>query len=101
MRKIIIIALLGIVLAGCGHNQPKPTVQYCPVPPELQLVPQGDLTLPAPSSKLVKPKDGEAYFVLTQDDFYLWLDNNKQLEEYIRDCRKRVELVREYYESGN
>lgn len=74
------------------------TERPCQVPPELHLVEQGALTLPAPNVKLVHPKSGDPYFVMTEQDFYVWLDNNSQLANHIRECRTRVQMVKEYYE---
>lgn len=96
MRKLI--ASLGVVfLVGCSTVTP---VEVCQVPPKLEIVPQGSLTLPSPSATLVTPEDGEPYFVIRQEDFFLLLDNNKQLENYILECKDRNQKIMQYYEDG-
>jgi hypothetical protein len=96
MRQII-IAMAMLLMVGCATVTP---IEVCQVPPELKLVPQGSLTLPAPSVTLVTPEDREPYFVIEQMDFFLLLDNNKQVENYILESRERSVKIKKYYEDG-
>ncbi len=96
MREIILVITL-LVVVGCSTITPR---EVCQVPPELKLIPQGSLTLPAPSVTLVTPEDREPYFVIEQLDFFLMLDNNKQVENYILESRERGKKIKQYYEDG-
>lgn len=96
MRQLI-LAISILLMVGCASVKP---IEVCQVPPELKLVPQGSLTLPAPTVTLVTPEDREPYFVIEQMDFFLLLDNNKQVESYILESKERSLMIKQYYEDG-
>ena len=104
MRLITAILCVG-VLSGCA-TAPQTACEMCAEknpcqpPPTISLIPQTALTLPTPLATLVKPANGDPYFKLSENAFYVWVDNNQQLAEYIRECRTRTDKVIEYYEAG-
>jgi len=95
MRTIIITILSLVLLAGCGHNQPK----VCAVPPELQLIPQGELTLAHPRAMLLTI-EGKKFVAFTPEDWEMIIRNNALIAEYIKEAKQRVIVTKEYYEQG-
>jgi hypothetical protein len=96
MRTIIIIMLVAVLgLSGCHHNPPK----VCSVPPELKLIPQGELTLDHPRA-MILTIEGRKYVAFTPEDWEKIIRNNALIAEYIREAKQRYIQTKDYYEQG-
>ena len=91
MRTLIIIITL-ILLSGCGSN---PTTEITIHPFELGH--PTPLTLTPIHGKLIYVDD-KPYVSLTTDEFESLVENNKKIENYVRECVIIIDETEQYYQ---
>lgn len=86
-----------LLVTGCATQTvyvEKP-VPYLREP--LGIKPPPSLKLNAVTVTMVKPADGDAYIVLSMDDYKDMLLNNKKIQGYILESNSRIESCEAYY----